>query len=112
MEKQEDDAGSLLNRTRSLVHMRSTEPALAAHASFKTLYAENRRYPFVFLRSNGRHRMLVALNPSAKPVSVVVSGVPGRRPCILRYGRGVTAVRTGPRVRITMQGISCGLFRV
>lgn len=67
---QEKQRDSLLNRVRRLVALRKAHPALQAAASFEVIYAEPGSYPFVYLRSHGEERLLVAVNPSSRPVEV------------------------------------------
>ncbi len=61
---QESDPTSLLNRTRKLIALRHTEPALAAYAEFVPLCAEKGKYPFIYARAKGEDLLLVVLNPS------------------------------------------------
>ena len=62
--EQETDSLSLLNRTRRLIALRHTEPALAAYAEFVPLYARDNAYPFVYARAKDKDVVLVFLNPS------------------------------------------------
>ena len=63
---QENDLNSLLNRTRALIALRHSEPALANYAEFVPLYAEKDTYPFVYARAAGKDVVLVMLNPRAE----------------------------------------------
>ena len=63
---QENDPNSLLNRTRQLIALRHSEPALANYAEFVPLYAEKDKYPFVYARAAGEDVVLVLLNPRAE----------------------------------------------
>lgn len=66
VEAQEKDPNSLLNRTRQLINLRHTEPALANYAEFVPVYAETNTYPFVYARAAGKDVVLVMLNPRAE----------------------------------------------
>lgn len=66
VEEQLYDPNSLLNRTRRLIELRHSEPALANYAEFVPVYAEPDTYPFVFARAAGRETILVMLNPRAE----------------------------------------------
>jgi maltose alpha-D-glucosyltransferase/alpha-amylase len=66
---EEKDAGSLLQRTRKLIGLKHTEPALAAYAEFVPLFAGANTYPFVYARGSGDEVLLIAFNPSAQPAS-------------------------------------------
>jgi maltose alpha-D-glucosyltransferase/alpha-amylase len=61
---QENDPHSLLFRTRRLIRLRHTEPALAAYAEFVPLYAREGKYPLVYARAKDKDVVLVVLNPS------------------------------------------------
>ena len=63
---QEADPNSLLNRTRALIALRHSEPALANYAEFVPIYAEKNTYPFVYARAAGKDVVLVMLNPRAE----------------------------------------------
>jgi maltose alpha-D-glucosyltransferase/alpha-amylase len=67
---QEADPDSLLNRVRVLIRTRKALPALGADGGYKTVYAESGKLPFVYLREKAGQKVLVALNPSDREVSV------------------------------------------
>ena len=69
---QEKDPNSLLNKTRRLIALRHSEPALANYAEFVPIYpsADASKpspsvYPFVYARAAGDDVVLVMLNPRA-----------------------------------------------
>jgi glycosidase len=61
---EEGEPSSMLNFTRALLKVRREHPALANSADFRPLYAEKNKYPFVYLRSAGAERIIVAINPA------------------------------------------------
>jgi maltose alpha-D-glucosyltransferase/alpha-amylase len=63
---QEKDTNSLLNRTRRLIALKHSEPALAAYAEFSVLYAKENSYPFIYARSLGKDVVIVILNPAGQ----------------------------------------------
>ena len=70
---QEKDPNSLLNKTRRLIALHHSEPALANYAEFVPVYpsADPQQpspsvYPFVYARAAGKDVVLVMLNPRAK----------------------------------------------
>ena len=66
---QEKNPNSLLNKTRRLIALRHTEPALANYAEFVPIYPSQDAsdpYPFVYARAAGKDVVLVMLNPRAK----------------------------------------------
>jgi maltose alpha-D-glucosyltransferase/alpha-amylase len=107
---QQRQSGSLLNHVRRLIELRKSSPALGANGKMTPLFAEPRRYPFVFLRQWRRQRFVVALNPSRKPVSVSVD-VPGSGNVRRELGRGVNVSMRAGRCKLSMDGISYGIFR-
>ena len=66
---QEKNPNSLLNKTRRLIALRHSEPALANYAEFVPIYPSQEAsdpYPFVYARAAGNDVVLVMLNPRAK----------------------------------------------
>ena len=68
---QEQNPGSLLNKTRRLIALRHSEPALANYAEFVPVYPSvsdttASPYPFVYARAAGKDVVLVMLNPKAE----------------------------------------------
>lgn len=104
VEAQEKQANSLLNATRRLIELRRTEPALAADAKFDVLYAQKNKYPFIFQRSRGRDKIVVALNPSKESVTVPLAVDSGE----LLAGTGAV-LKDG---RCVMKGRSYGVWKV
>ena len=73
VETQEKNPNSLLNKTRRLIALRHSEPALANYAEFVPLYpsADAQKpspsaYPFVYARAAGKDVVMVMLNPRAE----------------------------------------------
>ena len=62
---QEKDPNSLLNKTRRLIALHHSEPALANYAEFVPVYVDG-PYPFVYARAAGNDVVLVMLNPRAE----------------------------------------------
>ena len=68
---QEKNPQSLLNKTRRLIALRHSEPALANYAEFVPIYPSQTSesaniYPFVYARAAGADVVLVMLNPRAE----------------------------------------------
>ena len=61
---------SVLNTVRALIALRHAHPALGASGGFSAVAAESGRLPFVFERTKGHERILVAINPAAQPCEV------------------------------------------
>jgi maltose alpha-D-glucosyltransferase/alpha-amylase len=67
--EQERNPNSLLNKTRQLIALHHSEPALANYAEFVPVYPSadgQDPYPFVYARAAGNDVVLVMLNPRAK----------------------------------------------
>lgn len=66
---QEKNPNSLLNKTRRLIALHHSEPALANYAEFVPIHpaadATTSAYPFVYARAAGKDVVLVMLNPRA-----------------------------------------------
>jgi maltose alpha-D-glucosyltransferase/alpha-amylase len=67
---QQDVPDSALNAVRSLIALRHAHPALGASGEFIPVAAESGRLPFVFERTKGAERILVAINPAAQSCEV------------------------------------------
>jgi glycosidase len=67
---QEGDPHSTLNVVRTLIALRQSHPALQASGAFAEVVARAGEMPFVYERSSGRERILVAVNPAARPCEV------------------------------------------
>jgi maltose alpha-D-glucosyltransferase/alpha-amylase len=103
---QQNDPASQLNLVRELLKLRRENPALANTAGFRPLYAEKNQYPFVYLRAATTQRVVVAINPAAKPCTVDLGDsvkLGSVRPLL---SQGAT-FRDG---RLEMNPISFGIF--
>ena len=67
---QEGYPHSTLNTVRALIALRQAHPALQASGAFAAVVARTGEVPFVYERSSGRERILVAVNPAARPCEV------------------------------------------
>lgn len=61
---QDKDEASVLNLVRRLAALHKTHPALEADAAIEVLSAG---YPFVYTRSAGEKKLLIAINPAEEP---------------------------------------------
>lgn len=69
VESQQDDPDSLLNEVRKLIAVRRANPALGVDGSISFVWCKKGGEPLLYLREAEGQRVLVALNPSAKPAS-------------------------------------------
>lgn len=64
VESQDKDPESILNWTRELIALRKSSEALWADSKFIPVFNESKPYPMVYLRTNGKETLLIALNPT------------------------------------------------
>lgn len=107
---QERDAKSLLQHVRRLAKLRRMTPALTNEADLTPVYAKAGKLPFVYVRRAAGESVLVALNPSAKPVKVTLeAGTIGEGVNVLLGSGAKLSVRKG-RATLEMAGVSWGIF--
>jgi len=68
VQAQQYNSNSLLNKVRRLINLRRRHRALGADGGFVPIYAQPKKYPFVYLRCRGREKILIAINPSKRNV--------------------------------------------
>jgi len=113
VESQEKSSGSLLNKVRSLVALRHRTPALGADGDFLPLFAQARKYPLVYLRKSAGGKVLVAINPSARPAAATFSAKGLKLPGETLASKGKVLIRPkGSKAKIEMGGVSYGIFAV
>ena len=109
---QESDPDSLLNRTRRLIRLKHTEPALAAYAEFVPLFAQPNTYPFVFARASGTSVLLIVFNPAARPVTAQFDFATARKGFELLAGRAIAIKDTPGRLQLDLPAQSYAIYRV
>lgn len=108
---QDEDSCSLLNHIRWLIDLRHAYPALGNRGEFIPLYARPGGYPFVFLRRSEGESVVVAVNPSNRPVEVEITNIEGKGKTVTAlYGpeRGLIYDKEGWCVRLP--GVSAGIY--
>ena len=73
VESQDHDPESILNWTRALISLRKNSEALWADSKFIPIFNEKQPYPMVYLRSNGKETLLIALNPTGAKKTLVLN---------------------------------------
>lgn len=106
LEDQKADGHSLYNEIRRLIAIRQAHPALQSNGKLEFVYVEKDAYPLAYVRSSGEERLLVILNPAARPVSFDSSLVPGE--VVYVYG-GRVSYEKGT---ISVPPCSAGFYRV
>ena len=109
--QQERADDSLLNCVRSLTQFRQANLALQAAADFQPLYYRKKAYPLIYLRRCQQQTLVIALNPSSKSVSAMVSAR-GLTDWQLKKGNGVTVRRTGRNWQLKLAPVSYSIFQV
>jgi len=108
---QEKDLSSLLNKAKALIRLHNDEPALAAYAEFVPVYAQKDKYPFAFVRANGKDRLLVVLNPAGREASATFPLTYASQKPALIAGSG-SATLAAQDVTVKLPGASYAVFRV
>ncbi|MFC1900097.1 alpha-amylase family glycosyl hydrolase [Chloroflexota bacterium] len=111
VERQAGNPGSLLNHVRKLISLRTQSSALQATGTLTPLPVKNDDRHFAYLRQSGNERFLIALNPSAEPSSVRINGMKPDN-LIPQMYHGTQAYIEGDDVRIIMDGVSYGVFKL
>jgi glycosidase len=112
VEAQEKDAQSLLHRTRALIRLRHSEPALSAYAEFVPIYAQKNSYPFVYCRAKGSEVILVILNPGQNAALAEFSfQLPYARMTLLA-GKVPGISREGEKMTVKVNGRSYAICKL
>jgi len=112
VQSEDSDPGSLLNHVRSLIKLRRQYPALGADGEFKPLFAEANRYPFIYQRKLGTETIVIAVNPSGKPVNVTIARPKAESAPVAIDARGATIERGKSTWEFRMEGVSYGIFEI
>ena len=109
---QEGKPDSLLETVRALIKLRKDSPALCADGEFTPVYWQPKDYPFVYLRTLGKERFLVAINPAAKNVKAQFQ-VPGTftEPELV-LGKGANLVEAEGKLRLEMSGVTFAIYKL
>jgi glycosidase len=108
---QQGRRNSLLSKVRSLVHLRRDIPALQADGGFSPLYANDKKYPLIYLRTMGREKVVIMVNPSKKPVSVRFESPEINSIGELILGHGVEFAMNKSFFHVKMKGVSYGIYK-
>jgi glycosidase len=101
----------LLNRVRELIKLHNTEPALLAYAEFVPIYAEKDKYPFAYIRGNGKDRLLIVVNPAKREVSgSFILNYKCQKPKLIS-GKGTILIEEN-KTSITLEPVSYAIFRI
>lgn len=100
---------TLLAQVKDLVRLRLENPALASEGLFTPLYAEAKRYPFIYSRSKDGRTFVIAVNPSDAAVHAdfALTGISALQ--LIRGDKSPTTLKTG-RCEIEMTPLSFAIF--
>lgn len=112
VESQENDPNSLLNRTRKLIKLKHTEPALADYAEFILLFAKENTYPFVYARAKDKDVVLVMLNPSGKEVAAEFELNVAYKKTVVLAGKTLKLNKKDKKILVIMPGQTYSIVRL
>jgi glycosidase len=101
---------SIFNTVKNLIKMRGENPALQAEGNFVPVFAEDRKYPFVYFRSAGKNNVLVAINPSDRPASATFKLPKAQTFVELKMVKGIRLRENKGVFTLKMDGLSYGIF--
>jgi len=106
---QDADPQSLLNRVRALTRLRLKYTTLQADADFEVVYGDSVKLPFVYTRTKGEQKLLIALNPANREVSV---DLPFSSLEILDAPAETCIAPSADGCTLTLSPVSGGIFKV
>lgn len=112
VEAEEKDPNSLLNRTRKLIALRRSEPALNGYSEFTPLYAKENAYPFIYSRAKGEDAILVILNPSANEAPATFDYTRPYRKLQLLAGKEMKMKKLKGQISVVVPGGSYAIYKV
>jgi glycosidase len=112
VEGNEANPGSLLNKTRKLIQLKHTEPALAAYAEFVPLYAKKDAYPFIYARAKDKDVVIVVLNPSGTPCTADFSMTLPYSKMTLLAGQEISMTRSGEKVSVNIPKQAYAIYKL
>jgi glycosidase len=102
----------LLNRTRKLIKLKHTEPALVDYAEFIPLYAKENAYPFIYARARDNDVVLVLLNPSGKEVTAEFELNITYKKTVVLAGKELQLNKADNKITLTMPGQTYSIVRL
>jgi maltose alpha-D-glucosyltransferase/alpha-amylase len=113
VEDQQKDPDSLLSQVQKLAQLRRAHPALCNAAEFSVLYAVGGSYPFVYLRRGDGESIVVAVNPSNRPVEVEFPAIDGATGTVTDlFGVSGGLSKTDHGWKVTLPAISAGVWKI
>jgi glycosidase len=109
---EEKDPNSLLNRTRKLIKLKHTEPALADYAEFIPLFAKENTYPFVYARAKENDIVLVILNPSGKEANAEFELNTEYAKTSVLAGKELNLAKAGKKISLSIPGRTYSIIKL
>jgi maltose alpha-D-glucosyltransferase/alpha-amylase len=107
---EEKDPESVLNYVRKLVSLRKSSAALSNNGNWEIVGSLDKPYPMIYKRTSGSEYYIIALNPSGKAVTAVISG---NSKMTMIYGTGKVRVKEGKTDnKIIMGPVSAAILKV
>jgi glycosidase len=110
IQAQQSEPASLLNQVRSLIALHRSQPALAADAGWKILYAERGCMPIVYMRYSSDERLIIATNPTLQPTAVTLDITGLQTPPAALWGFPNAFRPDGSLWRIELPAASGGIY--
>lgn len=104
VEAQMADPDSLYHEIQKLINLRQAHSALQSRGEIEFVYAEEKKYPLAYLRSDNREKILVIINPADREVSF--DGDYAVKEALYTFG-GEAAFTGG---KVTVPGGSAGFY--
>ena len=101
---------SILNTVKNLIRLRKQNPALQAGGDFIPIYAEEKKYPFVYFRSAAKNKVLIAVNPSKKAATASFKLPTAETFVELKMVKGIRLRENKGVFTIKMDGLAYGVF--
>jgi glycosidase len=112
VDAEERDPNSLLNRTRKLINLKHSEPALANYSEFIPLFAKENTYPLVYARAKDKEVVLIMLNPSGKESVAEFELNIAYTKTVLLAGKELNINKTDKKISVSIPGQSYSIVRL
>lgn len=109
--EENNDPNSLLNKTRKLIQIRSTEKSLSAYAEFVPVFAQENQYPFIYVRAADKERILVVLNPANQGKKTKIDLSINPKKMKLLAGNGIKISMEGKETIVSSDPVSYAIFK-
>jgi maltose alpha-D-glucosyltransferase/alpha-amylase len=112
VDTQEKNPNSLLNKVKKLINIKKNEPALKAYAEFVPVYAQEKKYPFIFARAAGEEIILAIFNPAPREETAEFNLNVTAKKYELLYGDMSTINNDGNNYKIKINSQSYSLYKL